>query len=129
MKEANYKFLNLRGLNTVTFVVQSLYKVLIKKFLSKKCVFKFDKKRSYCLVLHLAWISFSKLIQLVCCYYVIPMKHFQSKVNRTPSFFLTAGDSGKTDNKRLKLAYDFISSIDNTGMPIYLFYNFMIFVR
>ena len=41
MKEENYKFFNLRGLNSESFVVQSLYKVLVKKFLSKKCVFKF----------------------------------------------------------------------------------------
>ena len=26
------------------------------------------------------------------------------------------GEAGKSDNKRLKLAYDFISSIDNTGI-------------
>ncbi|XP_065057077.1 transcription initiation protein SPT3 homolog [Rhopilema esculentum] len=31
------------------------------------------------------------------------------------------GDTGKSDNKRLKLAYDFISSIDNTGELTALF--------
>eukprot|EP00794_Sanderia_malayensis_P000383 gene383-1016_t len=33
----------------------------------------------------------------------------------------SSGETGKADNKRLKLAYDFISSIDNTGELVALF--------
>lgn len=34
---------------------------------------------------------------------------------------ISSGETGKADNKRLKLAYDFISSIDNTGELVALF--------